>query len=42
MVELTGGVSEKYNLRVTNPDEVFWRSLKRDLDDGQLLGCAFI
>lgn len=42
MVELTGGVSEKYNLRVTTPDDVFWRNMKNDLEDSQLLGCAFI
>lgn len=42
MVDLTGGVSEKFNLKVTVADDSFWRSLKADLDKGHLVGCAFI
>lgn len=42
MVDLTGGVSEKYNLLVTDADDKFWRILKQDLDCGNLIGCAYI
>ena len=42
MVELTGGVSEKINLKVTEPTQNFWTKTKTLIAAGHLVGCASI
>ena len=42
MVDLTGGISEKINLKATQLDDQFWRFLKSELDENHLIGCASI
>ena len=45
MVDLSGGVSEKYNLKAPETREllengVFWKQMKMNLKSGYLVGCA--
>ena len=45
MVDLTGGVSEKFNLTVPELREklengAFWNEMKRNLKNGYLVSCA--
>ena len=45
MVDLSGGVSEKFNLTVpeTAPlldNGVFWKEMKKNLKNGYLIGCS--
>ena len=42
MVQLTGGVSEKINLKVMEPTQDFWNQTKTLVDAGHLVGCALI
>jgi hypothetical protein len=41
MVDLTGGVTEKFNLTQTPTDDAFWRFLKQEVDSQALVVCAF-
>lgn len=45
MVDISGGVSEKFNLtapetRETLENGVFWKEIKKNLKNGYLVGCA--
>ena len=45
LVDLTGGASEKYNLRAPEVSEMienqmFWKDLKKYYQQGFLIGCA--
>jgi hypothetical protein len=45
LVDLTGGCSEKYNLRAPETAEIietgqFWKDLKKYHQQGYLIGCA--
>lgn len=42
MVELTGGVSEKLNLKVLEANTDFWNQMKALVSHGHLLGCTNI
>ena len=45
MVDISGGVSEKFNLTAPETKEtlengVFWKEMKKNLKAGYLVGCA--
>ena len=42
MVDLTGGISFKINLKVTPADDSLWRSLMHNTDSKNLICCALV
>lgn len=41
-MELTGGVSEKINLKMMQPSQEFWKEISTLIEEGHMVGCALV